>query len=217
MSNGEYDTWHKYKDIFLQDGFTFEIVQKIADLSYCYLWDLYYLFKHGREIPDGGIFFEIGAHVGGSMITVAEGAKSAGKKIQLMTIEPFWETPPEKEEEFKINTRDYPHILYKDFSFNVHPKITDNSVDLLFIDGSHDYERVCEDIVNFWPKLRIGGVLLGHDFDFGYVMYGERNKINDGVVEAVLDKLRLQEIIKLRMSSVFKVIKTSENLQKGVL
>ncbi|CAJ1328446.1 unnamed protein product [Effrenium voratum] len=43
-------------------------------------------------------------------------------------------------------------------------KVEDQSVDLVFIDGDHSYEAVVEDIRAWRRKLRVGGVLVGHDF-----------------------------------------------------
>ena len=41
----------------------------------------------------------------------------------------------------------------------------DNSLDFVFIDASHEYEDVKEDILAWLPKVKKGGVLAGHDYD----------------------------------------------------
>jgi len=39
----------------------------------------------------------------------------------------------------------------------------DNSLDLVYIDAAHDYENVKKDI-SFWlPKIRLNGIIAGHD------------------------------------------------------
>jgi predicted O-methyltransferase YrrM len=38
------------------------------------------------------------------------------------------------------------------------------TIDMLFIDGSHLYEAVRNDIASFLPFVRSGGVVCGHDF-----------------------------------------------------
>lgn len=44
-------------------------------------------------------------------------------------------------------------------------QISDQSLDLVFIDASHSYEYVKQDIINYRSKLRPGGWLTGHDID----------------------------------------------------
>lgn len=40
----------------------------------------------------------------------------------------------------------------------------DNSIDFLMIDADHSYQGVKEDIVNWKPKMKSGGIMSGHDF-----------------------------------------------------
>jgi predicted O-methyltransferase YrrM len=44
--------------------------------------------------------------------------------------------------------------------------ITNNSLDLVFIDADHSYEWVKKDIAAYKPKLKSNGWLTGHDIDF---------------------------------------------------
>jgi len=44
--------------------------------------------------------------------------------------------------------------------------IPDNSLDWAYIDGSHTEKYVYKDLVGWWPKIKDGGVLCGHDFLF---------------------------------------------------
>lgn len=57
----------------------------------------------------------------------------------------------------------------------------DESLDLLIVDASHTYENVKEDIQLYWPKVKIGGRVLFHDF-----VDKELNGTN-GVAEAIRD------------------------------
>jgi hypothetical protein len=42
--------------------------------------------------------------------------------------------------------------------------IADECADWVFIDGPHSADRVLRDLEVWWPKVRIGGLLCGHDF-----------------------------------------------------
>ena len=41
----------------------------------------------------------------------------------------------------------------------------DGELDFVFIDGEHSYEAAKADIEAWWPKVRSGGLLMGHDYD----------------------------------------------------
>jgi hypothetical protein len=56
----------------------------------------------------------------------------------------------------------------------------DGFFDFVYIDGNHNYESVMEDIKVWFPKVRKGGLLGGHDFD-------PRNVAQQDVAEAVND------------------------------
>lgn len=43
-------------------------------------------------------------------------------------------------------------------------RFADASLDFAFIDGNHLYESVRADIAAWWPKVRPGGLLTGHDY-----------------------------------------------------
>jgi predicted O-methyltransferase YrrM len=40
-----------------------------------------------------------------------------------------------------------------------------NSFDFIFVDGDHKYSGVIKDLELYWPKLRPGGIMIGHDYD----------------------------------------------------
>jgi hypothetical protein len=40
----------------------------------------------------------------------------------------------------------------------------DNSLDFVFIDASHEYESVKDDIEAWYPKIKFGGYIGGHDY-----------------------------------------------------
>jgi hypothetical protein len=54
-----------------------------------------------------------------------------------------------------------------------------DELDFVYIDGNHAYDFVKQDIKNYWPKVKSGGIIGGHDFYNGYC------REHDGVVKAV--------------------------------
>ena len=62
--------------------------------------------------------------------------------------------------------------------------LTDQQHDLVFIDALHDYENVTADLAAWWPKVRAGGVLAGHDFNHKW----------PGVERAVAEKFNLFDV-----------------------
>jgi hypothetical protein len=69
-------------------------------------------------------------------------------------------------------------------------------VDLVFVDALHDYENVMLDISLWWPMVRKGGVLAGHDFNHKW----------PGVEKAVADHFNLMGV-GVGFDSVWFVIK----------
>lgn len=54
----------------------------------------------------------------------------------------------------------------KGMSHEVHDQIPE--VDFVFVDGNHTYDYVARDIALYWPKVKSGGFLSGHDWGEGF-------------------------------------------------
>jgi hypothetical protein len=44
--------------------------------------------------------------------------------------------------------------------------------DFVYIDGCHEYESVAADIAAWWPRVKTGGILAGHDYGTQYLGVG---------------------------------------------
>ena len=62
----------------------------------------------------------------------------------------------------------------------------DGSLDFIYIDGLHDYESVKADIAGFYPKLKVGGIIAGHDYHLGD-WPGVYNSVNEFISENNLE------------------------------
>jgi hypothetical protein len=60
----------------------------------------------------------------------------------------------------------------------------DESLDFVFLDADHAYESVAADIEAWHPKVRVGGILAGHDFTHEF----------PGVIRAVCERFRIVEV-----------------------
>ena len=54
-------------------------------------------------------------------------------------------------------------------------EIEDNSLDFIFIDADHTYDSVIHDLTVWYPKVKCGGLISGHD----YIMTPVENAVND--------------------------------------
>jgi len=77
-------------------------------------------------------------------------------------------------ENFYTTRKQASHILKKyentivwirDFSANAVKRIPDTSLDFVYIDGNHLYKWVKRDMELWYPKLKNGGILCGHDYN----------------------------------------------------
>ena len=66
----------------------------------------------------------------------------------------------------------YAHSIYKD-----------NSLKFVWIDGDHGADVVYNDLVNFWPKIKVGGTIGGDDIHYEEVLndvkkFSKKYKVN---------------------------------------
>lgn len=58
---------------------------------------------------------------------------------------------------------DRSHII-KGNSFDAAADFSDGEVDFIFFDAGHRFSGFALDMINWWPKVRMGGVIAGHDY-----------------------------------------------------
>ena len=63
-----------------------------------------------------------------------------------------------------LSQRDPRVQVIKDFSLNCCGGFQDNYFDMVYIDADHTEEAVYADLLAWYPKVRAGGVLSGHDY-----------------------------------------------------
>eukprot|EP00798_Chlamydomonas_sp_ICE-L_P000371 gene371-1759_t len=65
----------------------------------------------------------------------------------------------------QANLKQYKHttVFIKDFTSKAAAQIPD-LVDFVYVDARHDYCGAMEDMETYWPKIRPGGIMAGHDY-----------------------------------------------------
>lgn len=67
-----------------------------------------------------------------------------------------------------------------------------NNLDFVYIDGNHAYKYCLEDIMNYWSKIKKGGIIGGHD----YYNKGEAREVKKAVDEfRGKNKLRVHSVV----------------------
>jgi hypothetical protein len=93
-------------------------------------------------------------------------------------------------EETKIRLAPYPNYkIIRKNSMGAIQDFKDGSLDFVYIDGDHEYNHVLEDITEWSKKLRVGGIISGHDY---YKIRDNRALCH--VKEAVHDYIRKNNI-----------------------
>jgi len=72
--------------------------------------------------------------------------------------------------------------IIRDDSAAAAVRFADGSIDAVFIDADHRYERCLADIDAWEPKVRPGGWLVGHDYDMPSVRRAVEVRIYDPVI-----------------------------------
>lgn len=60
-----------------------------------------------------------------------------------------------------------PHVsIHREKSETFIEKLADASLDAAYVDGDHSYQAVKADLYALYPKIKKGGFLMGHDYEF---------------------------------------------------
>ena len=64
--------------------------------------------------------------------------------------------------------------ILKSSSIDASKKFNDKTLDCVYLDGDHSYVGFMQDLIAWWPKIRNGGILSGHDY--ANVFWGDSHK-----------------------------------------
>ena len=124
-------------------------------------FDIYHMNPHASK------WVEVGSYVGESSLIFA----SFNFVKELHCVDPLIQTQ-RKDVEVCFKNRLKHYMKYgreKVFFHKIHSSlfsntIENNSIDVVYIDGDHSYEKVTQDINLWYPKVKENGFLCGHDY-----------------------------------------------------
>jgi len=140
-----------------------------GERSFYWMWKLLV-----DEMPANFTFLEIGVFRGQILALINLLARTANKDVKVLGISPldttgeYWESDYEKDVAAihrKIGMELGNYLILKGYSSdeNVFKAIRDTKVDLLYIDGGHEYNTVFNDIKQYSPLIKPGGYLVIDD------------------------------------------------------
>ena len=174
---------------------------------------------------DGAVFVEVGCLVGRSACYLATKIRESGKAITLYAVETATGSPADA-----TGNRIAP-ALGGSFAGVLHRNIMgcglldvvvpilttsvraarmfpDEGVDFCFIDGDHSYASVTADLGTWWPKIRPGGIIAGHD-------YRQNDSWLVGVTPAVHNFFGVLDAIDPTTPSCWSMVKASAEVADG--
>ncbi len=165
--------------------------------------DIEFLSKLAYKVahPDS-IFFEVGSWKGHSTSVLGKVAKECGGHVFCID---HWEGSPgvwQHELDKDCFTTFRNNIKECELESVVHPLIMESALattiisngiaDLVFIDADHRFNSVKQDILNWYPKVKVDGILCGHDCEKYYEEYppNEQDWLKSAKNDDYLDRLR---------------------------
>jgi hypothetical protein len=68
-------------------------------------------------------------------------------------------------ETFKLEMANKPFVdIRRGYSFDMVVGFPDEFFDFIYIDADHTYEGIKRDLIDWYPKVKVGGVFCGHDY-----------------------------------------------------
>ena len=127
---------------------------------------------------DNDIFVEIGSYKGRSSSAMAVNIINSQKKIKFYCVD-TWEGSKEHQNNKEIiektlydtfinNTKSVSSVInpMRKLSTEAANNFKDKEISFVYIDASHDYKNVTDDLESWYPKLKDGGTLAGHDWQY---------------------------------------------------
>jgi len=114
-----------------------------------------------------------GAEIGVDRATFSEYMFQNIPNLHLLGVDPwYWKLRGESRYQSTIKKMEpYNMTVIRKQSHIAAVDIPDESLDFVYIDGDHTFDFVMRDLINWAPKVKMGGVIAGHDY-YGFTRAG---------------------------------------------
>jgi len=143
------------------------------------------LCKYASQVPDGGVIVDVGTCAGASAILMALASKPS---VVVYTMDP--NLNPNLHPSIKdLGLED--KVIYSQETSVDFAKHFDKEIDMLFVDGIHNYIGVIDDYEKLGTKVKRGGIIAFHDV----ILYSDTigKAVYELLEKELVEKLELEE------------------------
>lgn len=142
---------------------------------------------------NGMTYVELGSYLGASSCFIAAGINTHNKArlycVDTWINDGMSEGRRDTYAEFLENTRCFHELIVPLRGTTLyHAARFEKPIDFLFVDAGHDYENVNADVLNWFPKLKKGALVIFHDIGWAT---GVQKVVDEMVKPTVLEEGRL--------------------------
>jgi glycosyltransferase involved in cell wall biosynthesis/predicted O-methyltransferase YrrM len=133
------------------------------------------------SLQPGAIIVEVGSYFGRSAVYMAELLADREMEVEFYAVDVWNVSTYEREDHTAYHARfgsQWDAFQYSIQSAGLEDRIkpmrmpsteaaakfADESIDFLFLDADHEYPGVSADMAAWWPKVKVGGIMAGHDY-----------------------------------------------------
>lgn len=132
------------------------------------------------DAPQKGVLVELGSREGLLVCSIAD--LIINKELEVFCVDTFKEVIPETQEEIDVYRKFDENIKKAGLFEKITPLVMKTNdaidfmdeIDLLFIDKDYSFKAMINDIENWMPKVKEGGVIVGRSF------------VQDGVIDGAM-------------------------------
>lgn len=157
------------------------MIKSYTEIPGWFNYEDFYFSIASDHLKNESVAIEVGVWMGRSICFLGEQLKIRNKNPRIYAVDTF--KGSENEEEHQVVIREKGGSILSIFNSNIKDLnlenlinpieapseeasklFSDESIDFVFIDANHEYLHVLEDLRAWYPKVKTGEIIAGHDF-----------------------------------------------------